>query len=682
MIMREMPFTLPIIAYLFILSNLAIIICYDDFVKKYDVVDFEVIEHRNKREVYHNFSERDGDIELKFACFGSNFHLYLTEDTLFRQIPVLSYTTDSSIENVNVSKTTFYEGHCKDNFLNSSVFGFILDGLFTGKLIIGNTTYFIEPAATFFSDAKSTSKKLVVYRDADIHPFQAEILPSYSKQFSQWTVPYLSPNVSASTRIENSGIDITNQTDDFFCEIEIVVDHTLYNFFKNDTDRLKGFLYLHSKFADYVFSRADFNMDGTPDHIRIAPGKFSIYKSEKDKNYPMTNASNLAEYLISLVSRRQDSGFCLSIAMSYRKFNSMAIGIAFRAEEQYSQTIGGICDQPIPGYEKIAPTFFNTGVINMQFHNGKPLPLAITLLAFTHELGHAFGSDHDPLADSLCSPGKSANYLMFPISSYGSNNAMKFSPCSRKDIWNILLLKGGCLKYKDPVCGNSVREQDEECDCGPEKFCKLIDPCCTPSDAKPPEKGCTIRSKSGFECSPKENDCCNKTCSIVRNETVICHSDGVKCLYSFCDGKSADCPKPQKKPEMCMPKFSCDNTTCTNVTLCASEGLEDCICSIPLSVQCLQCCRKDDKCIPASGLGLVDFDGNPFILKSGTSCNNGEDKCDSSGNCFSNQIATSTELYTSLLVIPFVISAVLLMAICASCQKSKRDNVVLIDNAT
>ncbi|XP_010120904.1 PREDICTED: disintegrin and metalloproteinase domain-containing protein 9-like, partial [Chlamydotis macqueenii] len=81
-----------------------------------------------------------------------------------------------------------------------------------------------------------------------------------------------------------------------------------------------------------------------------------------------------------------------------------------------------------------------------------------------HELGHNLGMKHD---DQRCP----ASYIMHSI----DNGSRNFSTCSADDFENLILSGGGnCLRnppktsnvYKEPVCGNNVVDNNEECDCG------------------------------------------------------------------------------------------------------------------------------------------------------------------------------------------------------------------------
>jgi len=70
-----------------------------------------------------------------------------------------------------------------------------------------------------------------------------------------------------------------------------------------------------------------------------------------------------------------------------------------------------------------------------------------------------------------------------------SSGSRNFSTCSADDFENLILNGGGnCLRnppkpsnvYKEPVCGNNVVDNNEECDCGKPQVMNEIrlDTCC------------------------------------------------------------------------------------------------------------------------------------------------------------------------------------------------------------
>ncbi|OIR57409.1 MAG: zinc metalloprotease [Amphiamblys sp. WSBS2006] len=158
-----------------------------------------------------------------------------------------------------------------------------------------------------------------------------------------------------------------------------------------------------------------------------------------------------------------------------------------------------------------------------------------------HEIAHNLGASHDCTSKECFRDSRDCcecdgcdcggRYIMDPIGKKGE----EFSPCSVREMKRHLA-GVTCLKEKAPkkgsLCGNGIKEEGEECDCGDEESCKN-DPCCLP--------GC--RLKEGAQCSDKNDGCCSGCQVIAKEETHRCRkADGV-CQYDcYCDGASPECP--------------------------------------------------------------------------------------------------------------------------------------------
>ncbi|KAJ3128867.1 hypothetical protein HK098_003194 [Nowakowskiella sp. JEL0407] len=209
-----------------------------------------------------------------------------------------------------------------------------------------------------------------------------------------------------------------------------------------------------------------------------------------------------------------------------------------------------------------------------------------------HEIGHNFGAVHDCVSQNSCSNVCDAQtgissatgslrtagceccacqqtdttltgsqcscggkYLMNP--SQGSNQFV-FSPCTA----NLICSKIGYLDNPGSqpiislaVCGNGVREDGEDCDCGGEAGCQN-NKCC--------QANCKFRDNA--KCDDSSDACC-KDCQIVSNSTQppkVCRPARSSCdIAEYCDGTSRNCPTD---------KFLQDGNTCSDVpnSKCAS----------------------------------------------------------------------------------------------------------------
>ncbi|KAG0033418.1 hypothetical protein BGZ81_008504 [Podila clonocystis] len=187
-------------------------------------------------------------------------------------------------------------------------------------------------------------------------------------------------------------------------------------------------------------------------------------------------------------------------------------------------------------------------------------------MVVAHELGHGFGAQHDctgstcvtadaatgaccPLSDTVCDAED--RYIMNPSEQAATKI---FSPCSISAICSTIAGNSGkCLqapaastskvqKAAANVCGNGVREDGEQCDCGSPTECAL-DPCCD---------GTTCRYKAGAVCDDLNDDCC-RGCQLAP-QGLTCRSAMSTCdIPEKCTGTSPTCP-----PDVIVP----DRTSC------------------------------------------------------------------------------------------------------------------------
>uniref|UniRef100_U3JQP2 ADAM metallopeptidase domain 9 n=1 Tax=Ficedula albicollis TaxID=59894 RepID=U3JQP2_FICAL len=191
-----------------------------------------------------------------------------------------------------------------------------------------------------------------------------------------------------------------------------------------------------------------------------------------------------------------------------------------------------------------------------------------------HELGHNLGMKHD---DKRCP----ASYIMHSTDS-GSRN---FSTCSADDFETFILNGGGnCLRnppktsnvYKEPVCGNNVVDNNEECDCGKPQECS--NPCCDAATCKLTPgsqcaqglccKNCKFKV-AGAECRARQDVCdlpeyCNGSTAYCPDDVYImnghpCSNSKAYCYYGVCQSFDSQCESiygkgARKAPDICFEK--------------------------------------------------------------------------------------------------------------------------------
>ena len=116
---------------------------------------------------------------------------------------------------------------------------------------------------------------------------------------------------------------------------------------------------------------------------------------------------------------------------------------------------------------------------------------------------------HDPDTEQ-CAPGPpEGNYIMFDKATSGIEpNNDRFSVCSKdsieKNVNRVRSKQGSTcfIKSDDPICGNKIVEEGEQCDCGDESTC--TEECCFPAGSGINNQ-CKVRP--GKTCSPSQGLC-------------------------------------------------------------------------------------------------------------------------------------------------------------------------------
>ncbi|GMT33480.1 hypothetical protein PFISCL1PPCAC_24777, partial [Pristionchus fissidentatus] len=293
---------------------------------------------------------------------------------------------------------------------------------------------------------------------------------------------------------------------------------------------------------------------------------------------------NLLYSFTRLNSARNRNRYCLRLLLTARPINTSVRGMAYVANLSKS---GGICaDIQAGGLQ------YNTLVVNVYDGTAmRPLVTREVDLIISHEMGHAWGANHDDdygrdvsgidwwmryipgWLSQECKPSFRDGGLFImhahTLSGYDENNS-KFSNCSKGSIREILSdRRENCFEAERiSSCGNGLVEEGEECDEGG-RFHDGSNHCCTHE--------CTFIPKA--KCSPLNEPCCSPTCEY--------HVKGYECQQmsvahcsniSRCTGTSARCPAPDPVIDgtHCVEGGVCLNGTC--LSYCERIGKKSCMC--------------------------------------------------------------------------------------------------------
>ncbi|KAJ6222620.1 hypothetical protein RDWZM_001165 [Blomia tropicalis] len=422
------------------------------------------------------------------------------------------------------------------------------------------------------------------------------------------------------------------------CMLYLQADHLFFEKMGSEEACIES-MTRHVQKVNNIYKNTDFDQDGRPDNISFLIKRIKVHTMEalKDPEYRYPSTYGVEKFL-ELFSEEDYDAFCLAYMFTYRDFEGGTLGLAWTGD---LKNAGGVCEKN--GHYRGSLKSLNTGIVTL-LNYGKHVPPIVSHVTLAHEIGHNFGSPHDPEDDHACTPGgENGNYIMFARATSGDKrNNNKFSPCSLRSINAVLNTKAkslkGCFQEpQDAICGNEVVEEGEECDCGWEEDCK--EPCCFPMRANPPADEPPCRLRPNVICSPSQGPCCTQDCKLkVGNK---CRDDNGCRTASYCNGQGPQCPPSTNKPNktICNEESVCYMGECTG-SICMAYGLESCQCkqgpNDPPTKLCELCCRMpsdDSTCKSSFDWNTTPYDVPDLNSKPGTPCDNYNGYCDISQRC-------------------------------------------------
>ena len=180
----------------------------------------------------------------------------------------------------------------------------------------------------------------------------------------------------------------------------------------------------HVKRVSKIFKHTSFSEDA--DNYTLHIKRIGVINTLKckpgDTGSCLFKPDNIGvEKFLDIASLEDHDSYCLSYVFSHRDFSDGVLGLAWIGDVNGA---GGICDiyQSIGGVKKS----LNTGIVS-NLNYGKAVPSKVTDVTLAHEIGHNFGSQHDPLSGECAPGGAGGNYVMYPRATSGAEpNNKKF----------------------------------------------------------------------------------------------------------------------------------------------------------------------------------------------------------------------------------------------------------------
>ncbi|EDQ90276.1 uncharacterized protein MONBRDRAFT_24567 [Monosiga brevicollis MX1] len=277
------------------------------------------------------------------------------------------------------------------------------------------------------------------------------------------------------------------------CIMRLLVDSRYYTQAGEDMAAVASDVIAVVAYADANMRRQQFKEYS---NIGLAVGGLVIFDDPSTDPFYKPETWDVS-FLLQIVSTYDHSDVCLAHLFTHQDFDDGVQGLAFVGSSGGT----GIC----AGYQSQPDRWLNVGLTS-SLNWGQPVLRATMMLTFQHEVGHNFGSSHDPETNE-CMPTK-LSVVPVPVQrNAGSRAATAF---------NLFL---GLFAVT--------------------AFWSLMD-----------------QLTSGATCSDMNNGCCNSCqvaassfkCFDALNLDIYCRND------SYCNGISPDCPEaPQVKTPCLQP---------------------------------------------------------------------------------------------------------------------------------
>lgn len=568
-------------------------------------------------DIFHGFHKRDVNTQEKvvsFTTLGRHFKLHLTPHFELFGENFHAYSIGPYNEKIEVAvdKESFFKGYDEGDSL-SHVKAHIDHGVLTASIAVKEDTYIIEPAWRHIHE--SSKQHMISYRHSDVksnithsHGDPQNKRYSFCGHDSKHSTVYYNKDEAPDMRSKRKRRAAPTL---IRCSLALVADYRFYeemgrsdrrqtiNYMIGVIDRVDS-IYQNTQWSS-EYKGYGFEIVEVIVHVKKENSSVNHYNMERSSTWPIKD-------LLRTFSRNKNwKKYCLAHLFTYQDFADGVIGLAYVGNRKRN-AVGGICTEDY--FTDNTWLYLNTG-LSSSVNWGRKLLTEEADIVTAHEIGHNFGSEHDPETDE-CAPADTTadggKYIMYPASVSGQlpNNKV-FSPCSKRRILEVLRSKSQfCFSEpRSEICGNYKKEDGEECD--PGGIVPQDTLCCT--------KDCKLNK--GALCSDGYDSPCCSNCTYANTKGKKCRdADTTTCKNeTFCDGKSAVCPTAPvvSNGTQCIDSGTCIGGKCKS--FCEARGQKSCKCSKDEDA-CKVCCHDGSTCKPFRS----EETGGTLNIPNGRSC--------------------------------------------------------------